>query len=136
MALVTEGTTLNGYRCDSRGCGARAIWTPLVCIPYEKRPLTEENMFVGMVNMHVCSDCWRHVDAEQLLGSKMRDLASFKANESGARPAFERVLLTKWPVHSSEYIGFQRAGGFVPLDDAKAQGEIRLPGLGGPALPN
>lgn len=132
MALVIEGTTAGGYRCDTKGCSNSGVWTALVCIPYDNRPNTKENMFVGMVNLHLCNDCWRHVDADQLLGPKMRDLARFTANKSGARPAFERVHLAKWPVHSSEYINFQRAGGFVPPDDAKAKGEIVLPGLGRP----
>ena len=132
MSRITDGTTMSGYRCDEKSCMRNAVWTPLVCIPYEKRPSvilheSQGNMFVGMVDVHVCDEHFKCVDADDLLGPKMRDLARATANRHGCKPAFERRFLARWRVHSSEYIDFQRMGGFVPPDDAKADGKILGP---------
>ena len=127
MCLVTDGTTMNGYRCDVVGCRERANYTPLIVIPYERRPFTKGNMFVGMVNFHVCREHFKHIEVNPFLGPKMREAAKYAANKSLSKPDFDHAVLKPWRVHSSEYIDFMRAGGFVPLDDAKADGRILLP---------
>ena len=129
MSRIKEGTTLSGYRCDGDGCDQMAVWTPLVVIPYARNGFLRKKSgpFFGWVDCHVCNEHFAHLNSSDFLGPKMRDLARRTANESGNKPDFDHVTLMKWRVHSQEYISFQRAGGFVPPDDAKAKGEITLP---------
>lgn len=128
MSRVKEGTTLYGYACDCKGCARPAVFTPLVCVPYERIVIrADQRAFVGMVDSQVCPEHFKDLRASDYLGPKMREAARELASKSGNKPDFEHVTLKPWRVHSSEYIDFQRAGGFVPADDAKAPGEIVMP---------
>lgn len=128
MSRIVEGTTLGGYTCDERVCFRRAVYTPVVCVPYEGFPVAVRSPIIGFVDVHVCPEHWPALKIDELITKKMKDAIEAIAVEHNGRPAFNRAYLKKIYCHSAEYLQFQQKSGLVAPDDALAKpGALAMP---------
>jgi hypothetical protein len=125
MALVQEGTTRLGFRCDSKGCLNKATHTPIICIPPVGYPIEfADRLFVFS---HICMEHRQDALRTDYVGPKMQRLARSRAAALGLKPDFDRWGIEWWPCISFQYQKFLIAAEIVPPDDAQVKGEIIAP---------
>lgn len=123
MTRVKEGTTLQGYSCDARGCDRVAVYSPMVCVPYEGFPLEVRPPIIGFVDTHVCPQHWKDLREADVLGKPVRDAIEHVASANWGRPAFKRAYIKPVLCHSYEYLQFQQKTGLVAPDDAMGKAQ-------------
>lgn len=129
MSLARPMTSMAGFRCDTDGCTTKAIYTPVLRVPYHGWPTDVEEPMTAMVNVHVCVHHWKSLRGESIMSKELRDVVEEMAAARKLRPAWKRAYLEKLFCHSDAYQRFLEATGTVAPGDAIAPGSIIMPDL-------
>ncbi len=123
MSLVCEGTSMQGFLCDEKHCGRRALWSPVIRVPHEGYPVEIAKPLFCMTAVQVCTDHWNAVEIDKLMHKVMKRGIEELFAIRGSRPAFARAYLTFMPVHSGDYQQFLETTGIVKPGDATPEVE-------------
>ena len=132
MSRVVEGTSMGGFRCDAVGCGAKAVASPVICVPHENYPVEIRNPIIAFTDIHVCLYHQGAVTVEDQAHKPMRDQIEAIAAQSMSRPDFKRAYVKFIRVHSDDYQRFLETAGLVQPGDATIKttmSDIIIPNL-------